>query len=34
VVEGVAVYFTLIVIAINLLVDIAYGWLSPKVRVR
>jgi peptide/nickel transport system permease protein len=33
VIEGVAVYFTLIVIAVNLLVDIAYGWLSPKVRV-
>ncbi|MFK0113018.1 ABC transporter permease [Streptomyces sp. NPDC091217] len=30
---GVAVYFTLIVIVVNLLVDIAYGWLDPKVRV-
>ncbi len=34
VVEGVAVYFTLIVIVVNLLVDIAYGLLSPKVRIR
>jgi peptide/nickel transport system permease protein len=33
VIEGVVVYFTLIVIAVNLLVDIAYGWLNPKVRV-
>jgi peptide/nickel transport system permease protein len=33
VVEGVAVYFTLIVIVMNLLVDVAYGWLNPKVRV-
>lgn len=34
VVEGVAVYFTLIVIAMNLLVDSLYGLLNPKVRVR
>jgi len=33
VIEGVTVYFTLIVIGVNLLVDIAYGWLSPKVRI-
>jgi peptide/nickel transport system permease protein len=32
VVQGVAVYFTLMVIVVNLLVDIAYGWLNPKVR--
>jgi peptide/nickel transport system permease protein len=32
VVQGVAVYFTLMVIAVNLLVDIAYGWLNPRVR--
>lgn len=29
---GLGVYFTVIVIAINLLVDIAYGVLNPKVR--
>jgi peptide/nickel transport system permease protein len=34
VVEGVAVYFTLIVIVMNLIVDVAYGWLNPKVRVQ
>jgi peptide/nickel transport system permease protein len=30
---GVAVEFTAIVIVVNLLVDIAYGWLDPRVRV-
>jgi peptide/nickel transport system permease protein len=33
VIEGVALYFTLITIVINLIVDAAYGWLNPKVRV-
>jgi peptide/nickel transport system permease protein len=32
VVQGVAIYFTLMVVAVNLLVDLAYGWLNPKVR--
>lgn len=32
VIQGVAVYFTLIVIAVNLLIDLAYGWINPKVR--
>jgi peptide/nickel transport system permease protein len=32
VVQGVALYFTLIVVVVNLLVDLAYGWLDPKVR--
>ncbi|GGH48569.1 ABC transporter permease [Microbacterium album] len=32
VMQGVAVYFTLIVIGINLLLDIVYGVLNPKVR--
>ena len=32
VIEGVAIYFTLIVVGINLLVDLAYGWLNPKIR--
>lgn len=31
-IEGIAFYFTVIVIAVNLLVDLSYGWLSPKVR--
>jgi peptide/nickel transport system permease protein len=32
-VQGVAVFFTLIVVLVNLLVDLAYSVLSPKVRV-
>ena len=32
IVEGVAVYFTVLVVAINLLTDIAYSWLNPRVR--
>lgn len=31
-IEGVAFYFTVIVIIVNLLVDLAYGWLNPAVR--
>ena len=31
-VQGVVVYFTLIVIAINLVIDLAYTWLNPRVR--
>jgi peptide/nickel transport system permease protein len=30
--QGVAVYFTITVVVVNLLVDLAYGWLNPKVR--
>jgi peptide/nickel transport system permease protein len=33
VIEGVVVYYTLIVIAVNLVLDILYGWLDPKVRI-
>jgi len=33
-IQAVAVTFTLIVVVVNLLVDLAYGWLNPKVRVR
>lgn len=32
-IQGVVVYFTVIVIAVNLLVDVAYGALDPRVRV-
>jgi len=32
VVEGVAVYFAFIVISMNLVIDILYGWLNPKIR--
>jgi peptide/nickel transport system permease protein len=33
VIEGVALYFTLIVVAANLVIDVLYGWLNPKARV-
>ncbi|HTW98568.1 MAG TPA: ABC transporter permease [Acidimicrobiales bacterium] len=33
VIEGVVVYFTLIVIAVNILIDLSYAWLNPRVRV-
>ncbi len=33
VIEGVVLYFTIIVIIVNLLLDILYVWLNPKVRV-
>jgi peptide/nickel transport system permease protein len=32
VVEGIAVYFALGVVAVNLVVDLLYGWVNPKVR--
>jgi peptide/nickel transport system permease protein len=32
VIQGVAVTFTLIVISVNVMVDLTYGWLNPKVR--
>jgi peptide/nickel transport system permease protein len=34
VLQAAALWFTLLTIAINLVVDISYGWLNPKVRVR
>jgi peptide/nickel transport system permease protein len=33
VIEGALLYFTVIVIAVNLLIDLSYAWLNPKVRV-
>ena len=32
-IQGVAVYFTVVVVLVNLFVDVAYGWLDPRVRV-
>ncbi|MGC7101850.1 ABC transporter permease [Amycolatopsis lurida] len=32
-IQGVVVVFTLVVVVVNLVVDLAYGWLNPKVRV-
>ena len=34
VLQGATLYFTLLTIAINLLVDLSCGWLNPKVRVQ
>jgi len=31
-IQGVVVYFTLIVITVNLLVDLAYGYFNPRIR--
>jgi peptide/nickel transport system permease protein len=31
-IEGVAFYFTVVVVVVNLLVDLAYRWLNPRVR--
>jgi len=31
-IEGVAFYFTVVVVIVNLLVELSYGWLNPKVR--
>jgi peptide/nickel transport system permease protein len=32
VIQGAVVYFTLVVVAVNLLVDVAYGLLNPRIR--
>jgi peptide/nickel transport system permease protein len=32
VIQGVALAFTLIVVAANLVIDLTYSWLNPKVR--
>jgi peptide/nickel transport system permease protein len=32
VIEGIAVYFALGVVVVNLIVDLLYGWLNPKAR--
>jgi peptide/nickel transport system permease protein len=32
-IQGIALYFTVIVIVVNLIVDLAYGFLDPQVRV-
>jgi peptide/nickel transport system permease protein len=33
VIEGVVLYFTLIVVVVNLVIDLSYAWLNPRVRV-
>jgi peptide/nickel transport system permease protein len=32
VIQGAVLYITVIVVVVNLLVDVAYGWLDPRVR--
>lgn len=32
--QGATLYFTLLTITVNLLVDLSYGWLNPKVRLQ
>lgn len=31
-IQGVAVYFTVLVVVVNLVVDLLYGWIDPRVR--
>jgi peptide/nickel transport system permease protein len=33
VLEAITVYFTIGVVGVNLLIDLAYGWLNPRARV-
>ena len=32
VIQGIALYFTLVVVVVNLVVDLAYVWLNPRIR--
>lgn len=34
VVQGIVVYFTMIVVGVNLVIDLSYAWLDPRVRAR
>lgn len=34
VIQGIVVYVTILVVLINLVIDVAYSWLNPKVKVR
>jgi peptide/nickel transport system permease protein len=34
IIQGVVVYFVIIVAIVNLVIDVAYGWLNPKARLR
>jgi peptide/nickel transport system permease protein len=31
-IQGIVVYFTIIVVIVNLVIDLAYTWLNPRVR--
>jgi peptide/nickel transport system permease protein len=32
VIEGIAVYFAILVVVVNLVLDLIFGWLNPKAR--
>jgi len=32
IIQGAVIYFTIIVVIVNLIVDLSYGWLNPKAR--
>jgi peptide/nickel transport system permease protein len=34
VIQGVAICFAVIVVIVNLIIEVAYGWLNPKARMR
>jgi peptide/nickel transport system permease protein len=34
VIQGVAICFAIIVVIVNLIIEVAYGWLNPKARMR
>jgi peptide/nickel transport system permease protein len=33
IIQGIVLYFTVIVVVVNILVDLAYAWLNPRIRV-
>lgn len=33
VIEGISIYFAILVVAVNLLLDLVFGWLNPKARI-
>ena len=33
VIQGIVLYFTVIVVVVNLVIDMIYAWLNPRVRV-
>jgi len=33
IIQGIVLYFTVIVVVVNFIIDVAYAWLNPKVRI-
>jgi peptide/nickel transport system permease protein len=31
-VQGIVLFFAIVVVALNLIVDLSYGWFDPRVR--